>query len=78
MLNTGILDGVIPEEAGCTKGRVFNPGKQQCDEPENVRGKGFFYFEVTSKFYIVRSSPRTSVITVCQKFLGELVYLLAS
>ena len=33
------LDGITATEAGCTKGRVFNPGTQQCDSPPNVPGK---------------------------------------
>ena len=33
------LDGITATEAGCTKGRVFNPGTQQCDSPQNVPGK---------------------------------------
>ncbi|XP_023320463.1 protein obstructor-E [Eurytemora carolleeae] len=32
------LDGITATEAGCTKGRVFNPGTQQCDSPQNVPG----------------------------------------
>ena len=37
------LDGLTPSEAGCTKGRVFNPSSQQCDKPENVAGCEFYY-----------------------------------
>ena len=33
------LDGITATEAGCTKGRGFNPGTQQCDSPQNVPGK---------------------------------------
>jgi hypothetical protein len=43
------LDGVTASEAGCTKGRVFNPVIQQCDSPPNVPGreasKAYFAFE---------------------------------
>ena len=32
------LNGVVPNEAGCVSGLVFNPDTAKCDDPENVAG----------------------------------------
>ena len=33
-----LQNGVTPNEAGCTKGLVFNPDTSKCDVPVNVPG----------------------------------------
>ena len=32
------LDGVTATDAGCVRGKVFNPSTKQCDLPANVEG----------------------------------------
>ena len=32
------LNGATPNEAGCSRGLVFNPDTEKCDKPENVPG----------------------------------------
>merc|ERR1711892_1580794 len=43
------LDGLTPSDAGCTKGKVFNPTTQQCDSPGNVEGCEFYYNPAAKK-----------------------------
>jgi len=43
------LDGLTPTDAGCTKGKVFNPTTQQCDTPANVEGCEFYYNPAAKK-----------------------------
>ena len=33
------LDGVTATDAGCVRGKVFNPSTKQCDIPANVEGR---------------------------------------
>merc|ERR1711892_300800 len=43
------LGGLTPSDAGCTKGKVFNPTTQQCDSPGNVEGCEFYYNPAAKK-----------------------------
>jgi len=72
------LNGVIPNEAGCTSGLVFNKESAKCDDPRNVPGCENTY-ESGRKQTSTTSKPTTKpsiLLPMEEETVGDLAKLL--